>query len=145
MPEKDPAPVKRAAKKGGGATKRVVRKKRRPRRKKRRRLPFSPELVKALIGGVVVGLVFWVFFVTAEDRHWSAFYEAGERAAGRGNYTYAEKMYREALQEADRLDPKGDKVIQTLEAMARLYTELGQQDLARSARQRAAALKAAGR
>ena len=76
------------------------------------------------------------------DRHWSAFQNAGDRAYSRGNYAYAQRMYHEALQEAERLDPRGEELVQTLLALSRTHKASGEQTLADAMLTRACAVRA---
>ena len=79
---------------------------------------------------LVVCVLLWLAYAGFQDRHWSAFQEAGDRAFGRGNYAYAQRMYGEALEEAERLDPSGEELVQTLLALNRTHKARGETALA---------------
>ena len=116
------------------------------RRKARPRRPRSAGKARQAlwIAAVVLVIAFllWLGFAGFEDRHWSAFKEAGDRAFGRGNYAYALRMYDSALDEAERVDPDGDKVVQALLALSSTHKALGESMLAESMLARARALRA---
>ena len=84
----------------------------------------------------------WLGFFGFEDRHWSAFKEAGDGAFVRGNYPYALRMYGAALDEAERLDPHGEEVVQTLLALSRTHKARGEPMLAAAMYEGARALRA---
>ncbi len=50
-------------------------------------------------------------------------------------------MYREALQEAERIDPAGSKVVETLLDLGRTYKALGRNELAGDMLERARAIR----
>ena len=93
--------------------------------------------------GVAVCLLMWLANAGFQDRHWSAFQEAGDRAFGRGNYAYAQRMYDSALDEAEHLDPHGEQIVQTLLALSRTYKAREEPMLADAMLTRARAARAA--
>ena len=119
-----------------------------PRRKRKpgrarsgKKSAVSPAVWVAALA-VAMCILLWLAYAGFEDRHWSAFQEAGDRAYGRGNYAYAERMYTEALQEAERLDPRGEELVQTLIALSRTHKARGEQVLADATLTRARTLRA---
>ena len=91
---------------------------------------------------IAMCVLLWLAYAGFQDRHWSAFQDAGDRAYGRGNYAYAQRMYHEALQEAERLDPRGEELVQTLLALSRTHKASGEQTLADAMLTRARAVRA---
>ena len=91
------------------------------RRRKERRTLKLPAYSRVL---AVVGLLFITLFIvlsyTSEDRSWQEYIDAGDRAYERGNYAWAEKMYREALQYAEQHDADGPMVRTTWRHLHRL-------------------------
>jgi tetratricopeptide (TPR) repeat protein len=83
----------------------------------------------------------WYAHQAFKARHWEEFNAAGNRAFGRRNYPYAEKMYREALQRAEDLGPRNTRVIKSLTALRRLYKAQGKSQKADSLLARARALR----
>jgi hypothetical protein len=83
----------------------------------------------------------WVAFAASRDRFWEDTRAAGHRAYQRGNYDYAHRMYREALQQAEDLDPGGRRVLQSLLDMSRVYEARGRADSADLFRARARDLR----
>ena len=75
----------------------------------------------AIIGLVISVVVVWLGYQGFQDRHWQAFIESGDRAFARGNYSYAERMYKKALQQARELDPGGNLEKQTSFYLNRTY------------------------
>ena len=116
------------------------------RRKARPRRPRSAGKARQAlwIAAVVLVIAFllWLGYAGFEDRHWSAFKEAGDRAFGRENYAYAQRMYDAALDEAERVDPDGEKVVQTLLALSSTHKALGEPMLAEAMLDRARTLRA---
>jgi len=76
---------------------------------------------------------------------WDEFRQAGHRAYRRGNYKYARQMYREALQQAEELDPGGRLVVESLLDMARVYQAQGHPDTSAVYQARARALQSGSR
>ncbi len=120
---------------------------RKPRRNRKRRArgggktAASPVLWVAVIAVAMCALL-WLAYAGFDDRHWSAFQDAGDGAYSRGNYAYAQRMYNEALQEAERLDPRGEELVQTLLALSRTHKARGEQVLADAMLTRARTLRA---
>ena len=119
-----------------------------PRRKRKSRGSRSgnKRAARPALWGVAIAMamciLLWLAYAGFEDRHWSAFQNAGDRAYGRGNYAYAQRMYHEALQEAERLDPRGEELVQTLLALSRTHKASGEQTLADAMLTRACAVRA---
>ena len=97
-------------------------------------------LAMAAILAVVLGGL-WFARQAFKTRHWEEFSAAGDRAFSRKNYTYAEKMYREALQRAEDLSPRNARVVKSLTALHRLYKAQGKTQQADSLLARARALR----
>jgi tetratricopeptide (TPR) repeat protein len=75
----------------------------------------------ALFAILLFGVIGTIAF---DDRHWLAFDDAGDVAYERGNYDYAERMYKEALQVARELEDQ--RLIRaSLEALSRAYAAQG--------------------
>ena len=114
---------------------------RHPRRPRKRSSANQVSWIAAI--AVVLCALLWVGHTSCfQDRHWSAFKEAGDRAFGRANYAYAQRMYTEALDEAERIDPDGERVVKTLLALSRTHKVLGEQMLSDTMLTRARALRA---
>ena len=94
----------------------------------------------AILVVVLGGL--WFAHQAFMTRHWEEFNAAGDRAFSRQNYSYAEKMYREALQRAEALDPQDARVVKSLTDLHRLYKAQGKTQQADSLLARARALRA---
>ena len=113
--------------------------------KKKRRRPRSgsplPKPLLSVVGALAAGLLIWGTYVATEDRHWREYRRAGDGAFGRGNYAYAERMYREALEEAIRLDPRGSEVAASLQDLSKAYRATGKNKLAAAMLERARALQ----
>ncbi len=128
----------------GKARAKKPRRKRKPRPGRARsgnKTAASPALWGVAIA-IAMCLLLWLAYAGFQDRHWSAFQDAGDRAYGRGNYAYAQRMYDEALQEAERLDPRGEELVQTLLALSRTHKALGEQTSADAMLTRARTLRA---
>lgn len=95
-------------------------------------------LVAVVLVAVAVG---WAAHLATEDRMLNEFRQAGHRAYRRGNYKYARQMYREALQQAEELDPDGPKVVESLLDMGRVHQAQGHPDTAAVFQARARALQ----
>jgi hypothetical protein len=80
--------------------------------------------------------------VESRDRFWEDTRSAGHRAYQRGNYEYAQRMYHEALEQAEDLDPGGRLVVASLLDLGRVYEARGRADSAALYRERARALQA---
>ena len=89
---------------------------------------------------MVTGLLLWYAHVAFEGRHWKEYREAGQRAFERGNYEWAEKMFKKALKEAEDLGVEDPRVRQSLVDLIRVYKSQGRAAAADSARTRAQAL-----
>ncbi len=96
---------------------------------RRRRKKKSPKAVQKkgtshrgpLIGiGLFFVAIMLVLFYAAENRSWQEYIDAGDRAYERGNYPWAEKMYREALQYAEQKGKKDPLVAKTWRHLKRL-------------------------
>lgn len=91
------------------------------RRRKERRALQLPAYSRVL---AAIGLLFIALFIvllnTSDDRSWQEYIDAGDRAYKRGNYAWAEKMYREALQYAEQSDKDGPLVAKTWRHLRRL-------------------------
>ncbi|MFT5088913.1 MAG: hypothetical protein ACI8PG_003279 [Planctomycetota bacterium] len=83
--------------------------------------PTGPSYTRFI---VIIGLVFAVLFAvlltTSDERSWQEYIEAGDRAYERGNYAWAEKMYREALQYAEQHGKDDPLVAKTWRHLNRL-------------------------
>lgn len=121
-------------------------KKLRRKRKSRGSRSGNKRAARPALWGVAIAMamcvLLWLAYAGFEDRHWSAFQNAGDRAYGRGNYAYAQRMYHEALQEAERLDPRGEELVQTLLALSRTHKASGEQTLADAMLTRVCAVRA---
>ncbi len=83
-----------------------------------------------ILAVVLTGM--WFAHQSFKMRHWKEFKAAGDRAFGRKNYHYAEKMYREALQIAEDQDQRDPRVVNSLIALHQLYKAQGSTRLADS-------------
>ena len=101
--------------------------------------PILP--LKTGAGLLLLCVFVWFGYAGFNDRTYDAFSEAGDGAFGRRNFDYAERMYREALQEAERIDPAGSKVVETLLDLGRTYKALGRNELAGDMLERARAIR----
>ena len=114
------------------------------RKKKHRRRRTGSSLPKPLlgvVGALAAGLLIWGALAASEDRYLQEYRRAGDGAFGRGNYTYAERMYKEALDEAIRLEPRGSEVARSLRDMSKAYRATGKNKLAAAMLERARALR----
>ena len=68
-------------------------------------MPAGPTRGVAVIA-VAMCVLLWLAYTEFDDRHWSAFKDAGDRAFGRGNYAYAQRMYKVVKRGWDGLDLK---------------------------------------
>ena len=112
-------------------------KRKRKRKKRRASRAGVPKLLWIALALAVVGALAWLGSAGFEDRHWHAFIDAGNRAYGRGNYAYAERMYSEALQQARDLDSGGELERKSLKYLDRVRSAQSRQEQARLARQQA--------
>jgi hypothetical protein len=95
--------------------------KRRKGRRRATRNRLSIPNGKALVSIALLFFVLFIaLFVTSDDRSWQEYIDAGQRAQERGNYAWAEKMYREALQYAEEQDANGPMVRTTWRHLRRL-------------------------
>lgn len=97
----------------------------------------------SLLGIAALCTFIWIGYAGFQDRTYEAFIDAGNGAFGRHNYDYAARMYTQALQEAERLDPRGREVSQTLRALSLTYKAMGREDLAADYLERAGKIHAA--
>jgi hypothetical protein len=79
--------------------------------------------LKSIGGLALLCTLLWLGYTGFQDRTYIAFSEAGDGAFERRHYTYAVRMYREALSEAERIDPGGPKVSESLSDLSRTYLE----------------------
>ena len=114
----------------------------RPRRRRRGGVKSASQASWVAAIALVVCVLLWLAYAGFLDRHWSAFQDAGDRAFGRGNYAYAQRMYGEALEEAERLDPSGEELVQTLLALSRTHKARGETALAAAMLTRARTVRA---
>ena len=119
------------------------RRKRRPASANGKALPTLP--ATSLLGIAALCAFVWIGYAGFQDRTYEAFIDAGNGAFGRRNYDYAARMYTQALQEAERLDPRGREVSQTLRALSRTYKAMGRENLAADYLERARKIRAARR
>ena len=70
--------------------------------------------------GLFFVALFAIILFTSDDRSWQEYIEAGDRAHERGNYAWAEKMYREALQYAEQQGKDDPTVTETWRRLNRL-------------------------
>ncbi|MFH1571124.1 MAG: hypothetical protein ABIL09_24230 [Gemmatimonadota bacterium] len=101
---------------------------------------LSRGLLLGLLPLVAVALV-WLAWTTAQERMWRDLRDAGHRAYQRGSYDYAQRIYREALQQAEALDPTGRRVVLSLQDLGRLYEARGLSDSAALVRQQALSIE----
>ena len=81
----------------------------------------TPSYTKVLIFvGLFFVAIFAVLLTTTDDRSWQEYIDAGVRAYERGNYAWAEKMYREALQYAEQNGKDDPQVAKTWYHLNRL-------------------------
>ena len=113
---------------------------RRPARRRRAAIP-SRRIPVAVAVALVAVVLAWVAITASRDRFWDDTRAAGHRAYQRGNFRYAQRMYREALQQAEDLDPGGPRVMKSLLDMSRVYAALGYADSASQFRTRSQALR----
>jgi hypothetical protein len=118
------------------------RRKRKPRQARSGSKTAASPVLWVTATAIAMCVLLWLAYAGFDDRHWSAFQDAGDRAYGRGNYAYAQRMYHEALQEAERLDPRGEELVQTLLALSRAHKASGEQTLADAMLTRARAVRA---
>ena len=83
-----------------------------PKRQRATRRSTRPAILplKSIGGLALLCTLLWLGYAGFQDRTYIAFSEAGDGAFERRHYTYAVRMYREALSEAERIDPGGPKV-----------------------------------
>ena len=94
-------------------------------RRKRKKPPKKTSTGPTHTGPLVITVIILVAIITflyfsGADRSWQEYIDAGDRALGRGNYDWAEKMYREALQYAQHKGDKDPLVAQTRKYLKRL-------------------------
>jgi hypothetical protein len=95
---------------------------RRKRKKKQKKAnPTRPSYTRFLvIIGLFFAILFAVLLTASEERSWQEYIDAGDRAYERGNYAWAEKMYREALQYAEQHGKDNPLVAKTWRHLNRL-------------------------
>ena len=101
----------------------------------------KPELVIFVVPLIVLvaALFFWYIQGAFEDRTWKEYRQAGHRAFDRGNFKYAEKMYRRALKEARDVGPQSPLIKQSLADLSKVYKardKRGQADSSLRSRQK---------
>lgn len=106
-------------------------------RRSRRRRSLKP-LLSVLVLLLLLPAMWWLHNAFPR-RNWNEFTDAGTRAMERGNHDWAEKMYREALQYAQRHGSR-DNEARSYVNLYRLYVAM--EDTARAAEMRARALEA---
>ena len=74
----------------------------------------------AVIAVVILVAIIGIMHFANADRSWQEYIGAGDRALERGNYDWAEKMYREALQYAQGKGAKDPLVAETRKYLKRL-------------------------
>jgi len=96
-----------------------------PKRQRATRRSTRPAILplKSIGGLALLCTLLWLGYTGFQDRTYIAFSEAGDGAFERRHYTYAVRMYREALSEAERIDPGGPKVSESLSDLSRTYLE----------------------
>src|SRR3990172_11383953 len=65
--------------------------------------------------------------VSADERAWERYMANGERAYQEGRYASAEGWFLDAVREAEDLDPKGQRLVQSLKSLAEAYRKQGKQ------------------
>lgn len=118
----------------------MAKKKNRARRRQARPTSAPILLLRSVVGLAVLCGVVWLGYAGFQDRTYVAFTEAGDGAFERRNYDYAARMYKQSLEEAERIDPGGPKVAATLRDLSRTYQALGQKELALAYLERARAI-----
>ena len=101
----------------------------------------KPRLIAGFLVAIALGLLLWYAQIAFEDKHWQEYRKAGQRAFERGNYKWAEKMHKKALQEAKDLGAKDPRIIKSLVDLSKVYKAQGRRGLADSTRTRARALR----
>jgi hypothetical protein len=104
----------------------------RPRARARRQTSSTPGVRGVVIAFVLLLGVALAGTLLFRDRHWHAFDDAGDAAYERGNHAYAERMYLQALQEAQELDDPSLEAASQRD-LSRVYTALGRHAEARAA------------
>ena len=122
--------------KGKGRSRRATK------RTKSRRDRSAAHPLKSIGGLAVLCALVWFGYAGFQDRTYTAFTEAGDGAYERRHYAYAARMYREALTEAERIDPGGPKVAASLIDLSRTFKALGQVDLATAYLERTRTIRA---
>lgn len=88
---------------------------------KAKKVAAKPSYTKVLVFlGLFFVALFAVMFTASDERSWQEYIEAGDRAYERGNYVWAEKMYREALQYAEQQGKDDPLVAKTWRQLNRL-------------------------
>jgi len=95
-------------------------------RRKRKKAPQQPKVTgpnytgPLIIAVVILVAIIGIMHFANADRSWQEYIGAGDRALERGNYDWAEKMYREALQYAEGKGAKDPLVAETRKYLKRL-------------------------
>lgn len=97
---------------------------------------FNSRLLGALAFLVGLALVGWIVRATSADRHWRAYNSAGDGAYSRGHYDYAERIYDQALQEAENLGRR-ELMAASLMDLSRTYAAQRRPEEARAAAEEA--------
>lgn len=93
----------------------------------KRKIASRSLIAFGIIAGM--GLLLWQFQTSFGERYWREFKAAGNRALERGNYEWAERMYREALKYAQNQRDE-EKMRESYLLLHRLYKAQGKQELA---------------
>lgn len=80
--------------------------------------------------------------IVADEATWARYLENGERAFAQGRYATAASWFRDAVREAERVDPDGARLAQSLARLAEAYRKQGLEREADEASRRAGALSA---
>ena len=99
----------------------MAKRKRKKKLAKAKNTGAKPTYTKFLVFiGLLFAVLFAVLLTTTDERSWQEYIEAGDRAYERGNYVWAEKMYREALQYAEQQGKDDPLVAKTWRQLNRL-------------------------
>ena len=99
-----------------------------------------PAMTSWLLLAGLLSLAPGVARVSADERAWERYMANGERAYQEGRYASAEGWFLDAVREAEDLDPKGQRLVQSLKSLAEAYRKQGKQGQAESALRRAGPL-----
>jgi len=87
-----------------------------------------PTIITWRVLACILGLALGSFAAVAAPSQtvdWASFLGAGLKAAAEGHYDEAEKDLREALQEAEKSDPDGLRLPESLDALVGVYSNQG--------------------